>query len=30
VRWYLANQEWMDDITSGEYERYYQEMYTGR
>ena len=22
VRWYLANQEWMDDITSGEYERY--------
>ena len=30
VRWYLANQEWMDDITSGEYERSYQEMYTGR
>ena len=30
VRWDLANQEWMDDITSGEYERYYQEMYTGR
>ena len=30
VRWYLANQDWMDDITSGEYERYYQEMYTGR
>ena len=30
VRWYLANKEWMDDITSGEYERYYQEMYTGR
>ena len=26
VRWYLANQKWMDDITSGEYERYYQEM----
>ena len=30
VRWYLANQEWMDDITSGEYEKYYREMYTGR
>lgn len=30
VRWYLANQEWMDNITSGEYERYYKEMYTGR
>ena len=30
VRWYLENQEWMDNITSGEYERYYQEMYKGR
>jgi len=30
VRWYLDNQEWMDNITSGEYERYYVEMYTGR
>jgi len=28
VRWYLDNQEWMDNITSGEYEKYYQEMYT--
>lgn len=28
VRWYLANQEWMDNITSGEYERYYEEMYS--
>lgn len=28
VRWYLANQEWMDHITSGEYERYYEEMYS--
>ena len=27
VRWYLANQEWMDNITSGEYEKYYEEMY---
>ena len=30
VRWYLENQEWMDNITSGEYERYYEEMYRGR
>ena len=30
VRWYLDNQEWMDNITSGEYERYYAEMYKGR
>ena len=30
VRWYLDNQEWMDQITSGEYEKYYDEMYKGR
>ena len=27
VRWYLNNQEWLDSITSGDYEHYYQEMY---
>ena len=30
VRWYLDNQEWMDNITSGEYEKYYQDMYKDR
>ena len=30
VRWYLDNQEWMDRITSGEYEKYYDEMYKDR
>ena len=30
VRWYLDNQKWMDNITSGEYEKYYQDMYKGR
>ena len=30
VRWYLDNQAWMDNITSGEYEKYYDEMYKGR
>lgn len=30
VRWYLDNQEWLDRITSGEYERYYEEMYAHR
>ena len=30
VRWYLDHQEWMDHITSGEYEKYYEEMYRGR
>ena len=27
VRWYLDNQDWMDKVTSGEYQRYYEEMY---
>ncbi len=30
VRWYLDHQEWMDDIVSGDYERYYGEMYANR
>ena len=30
VKWYLDNQEWMDNITSGEYEKYYEDMYKGR
>ena len=30
VRWYLDNQEWMDNITSGDYENYYEQMYSGR
>ncbi len=30
VRWYLDNQEWMDNITSGEYEKYYESMYANR
>ena len=27
VRWYLENQEWMDHVTSGDYQRYYENMY---
>ena len=30
VRWYLDNPEWVDNITSGDYERYYEEMYHNR
>ena len=30
VRWYLDNQEWMDNVTSGEYEKYYDSMYKSR
>ena len=30
VKWYLENQEWMDNITSGDYEKYYDDMYKNR
>ena len=30
VRWYLDNQAWLDNITSGEYENYYANMYGSR
>ncbi len=29
VRWYLDNQAWLDNITSGDYLKYYAEMYGG-
>ena len=28
IDWYLKNQEWMDNITSGDYQRYYKEQYS--
>ena len=30
VKWYLDNQDWMDNVTSGDYQKYYEEMYKGR
>ncbi len=30
VKWYLENQEWLDNVTSGDYQRYYLEMYDQR
>ena len=30
VKWYLDNQEWMDHVTSGEYQKYYDNMYKDR
>ena len=27
VKWYLKNQEWMDNVTSGDYKEYYEKMY---
>ncbi|HCY00397.1 MAG TPA: dTDP-glucose 4,6-dehydratase, partial [Bacteroidales bacterium] len=30
VSWFLDNQEWLDNVTSGDYQRYYEDMYTDR
>lgn len=30
IKWYLDNQEWLDNITSGDYQKYYEEMYSNR
>ncbi len=30
VKWYLDNQLWLDNVTSGDYRKYYDEMYLDR
>ena len=30
VRWYLDNQDWLDNVTSGAYQDYYRKMYGNR
>jgi dTDP-glucose 4,6-dehydratase len=30
VDWYLANEEWLSDVTSGHYQEYYSEQYNNR
>jgi dTDP-glucose 4,6-dehydratase len=30
VDWYLANEEWMNNITSGDYQKYYESQYGRR
>lgn len=30
VIWYLENQDWLDEVTSGEYKKYYHRMYENR
>ena len=27
IRWYLDNQEWLENVTSGDYQKYYEKMY---
>ena len=30
IDWYLANQDWVAKVTSGDYQAYYEKMYIGR
>jgi dTDP-glucose 4,6-dehydratase len=30
IDWYLANTEWMEEITSGQYKQYYDNQYSAR
>jgi dTDP-glucose 4,6-dehydratase len=30
IDWYLANQQWIDEVTSGDYQKYYENMYAKR
>ena len=30
VEWYLSNQEWLENVTSGDYQNYYEKMYGNR
>jgi len=30
LKWYLDNKEWVENVTSGEYQKYYDKMYSGK
>jgi dTDP-glucose 4,6-dehydratase len=30
IHWYMDNQQWMDEVTSGDYANYYDKMYASR
>ncbi|MDD4516508.1 dTDP-glucose 4,6-dehydratase [Massilibacteroides sp.] len=30
IEWYLENQQWVEDITGGDYMKYYEQMYSNR
>ena len=30
IRWNLEHQDWIKDVTSGDYQKYYEQMYAGR
>jgi len=30
IRWFLDNSDWLENCVSGEYQKYYDEMYSNR
>jgi dTDP-glucose 4,6-dehydratase len=30
IEWYLYNNKWLENVTSGSYKHYYEKMYKGR
>lgn len=30
IDWYLEHEDWMNNVTSGNYQKYYQEMYKNK
>ena len=30
IQWYLENQAWVENVTSGDYQKYYERMYKNR
>jgi dTDP-glucose 4,6-dehydratase len=30
IRWYLENRDWVEEVTSGDYQKYYEQMYGNR
>ena len=30
IKWNLDNQEWVKEVTSGDYQKYYEQMYSNR
>jgi dTDP-glucose 4,6-dehydratase len=30
INWYLENEDWLEHVTSGEYQNYYEQQYAGR
>jgi dTDP-glucose 4,6-dehydratase len=30
IDWYYENENWLNSVTSGQYQKYYEEMYSGK